>query len=58
MDIHIGRRAISAGTALCVARYFGTTPEFRADLEARYDVDVAKQATQTRIDEEVPPRAA
>jgi plasmid maintenance system antidote protein VapI len=58
MDVHFGRWAISAGSALCVARYFGTTPEFRADLEARYDVDVAKQATQTRIDEEVPPRAA
>ena len=57
-DIVLGRRAISADTALRLARYFGTTPEFWVDLQARYDLDVAKQAAQCRIEEEVEPSAA
>jgi addiction module HigA family antidote len=57
-DIVLGRRAISADTALRLARYFGTTPEFWVDLQARYDLDVARQAAQSRIEEEVAPRAA
>ena len=57
-DIVLGRRAISADTALRLARYFGTTPEFWVDLQARYDLDIAKQAAQSRIEEEVAPRAA
>jgi addiction module HigA family antidote len=31
-DIVLGRWAISADTALRLARYFGTTPEFWFDL--------------------------
>jgi len=57
-DIVLGRRAISADTALRLARYFGTTPEFWVDLQARYDLDVARHAAQRRIEEEVTPRAA
>jgi len=57
-DIVLGRRAISADTALRLARYFGTTPEFWVDLQARYDLDVARQAAQIRIEQEVAPRAA
>jgi len=57
-DIVLGRRAISADTALRLARYFGTSPEFWVDLQARYDLDVAKQTAQRRIEEEVAPRAA
>ncbi len=57
-DIVLGRRAISADTALRLARYFGTTPEFWVDLQARYDLDIARQSAQSRIEEEVAPRAA
>ena len=57
-DIVLGRRAISADTALRLARYFGTTPEFWVDLQARYDLDVARQTLRGRIEEEVEPRAA
>jgi addiction module HigA family antidote len=57
-DIALGRWALSADTALRLARYFGTTPEFWFDLQARYDLDVAEDAAQTRIEEEVAPRAA
>jgi plasmid maintenance system antidote protein VapI len=52
------RAAISADTAPRLARTFGTAPEFWVDLQARYDLDVAKQAAQNRNEEEVAPRAA
>ena len=35
--------AITADTALRLARYFGTTPEFWLGIQARYDVEVARQ---------------
>jgi len=53
MDAHFGYRAISADTALCIARYIGTTSEFWVDLQARYDLDVAKKTAQRRIEEAV-----
>src|SRR3984885_6689655 len=40
-DIVLGRRGISADTAFRLARYFGTSPEFWINLQARYDLDVA-----------------
>ncbi len=35
------KRAISADTALRLARYFNTTPEFWMNLQARYDLQQA-----------------
>jgi addiction module HigA family antidote len=55
-DIVLGRRSISAETALRFARYFGTTPEFWINLQARYDLDVSKEAFGPRIEKEVAPR--
>ena len=40
-EIIKGRRSITADTALRLSRYFGTTPEFRLNLQARYDLEVA-----------------
>ena len=42
-DVVLGRRNISAATAFRLARYFGTTPDFWINLQARYDLkeDVA-----------------
>ena len=37
-DIVLGRRAISADTALRLARYFSTTPEFWVNLQSAYDL--------------------
>ena len=36
-DIARGRRAITADTALRLARYFGTTPQFWMNLQANYE---------------------
>lgn len=57
-DIVLGRRVISGDTALRLARYFGTTPEFWINLQARYDLDAAKRTLRARIEKEVVPRAA
>jgi len=57
-DIVLGRRALTVETALRLARYFGTTPEFWIDLQARYDLEVAKMTLRPRIDREIAPRAA
>ncbi len=57
-DIVLGRRAISADTALRLARYFGTTPEFWINLQSHYDLEIAKEKSRARIEKEVEPRAA
>ena len=48
------RRAITPDTALRLARYFGTTPEFWINLQAAYDLDVAR-LTIAQIHREVHP---
>ena len=57
-DIVRGRRAITTDTALRLARYFGTSPEFWLTLQARWELDVAERDLRKRIDEEVSPRTA
>jgi addiction module HigA family antidote len=57
-DIVLGRRAISADTALRLARYLGTTAEFWIDLQAHYELETAKEALRGRIETEIAPRAA
>jgi addiction module HigA family antidote len=57
-DIALGRRGITADTAFRLARYFGTSPEFWINLQARYDLDVADRTLRRRIEREVAPRAA
>ena len=57
-DIVLGRRAITADTALRLARYFGTSPEFWVNLQAHYDLEVAKQTSRRRIEKEIAPHAA
>ena len=52
----LARRAITADTALRLARFFGTTPEFWANLQAHYDLEVAKATLRPQIDKEVEPR--
>ena len=53
-----GSRAISADTALRLARYFGTTPEFWINLQAHYDLELARDQLAETIDRDVRPRAA
>jgi addiction module HigA family antidote len=52
------QRAITADTALRLARFFGTTPEFWMSLQASYDVKKARQAVGAEINRRVRPRTA
>jgi addiction module HigA family antidote len=57
-DVVLGRRGITADTALRLARYFGTSPEFWVNLQAHYDLEIAGRALGRKIEREVSPRAA
>jgi addiction module HigA family antidote len=53
-----GKRAITADTALRLARYFDTTPEFWLNLQTHYDLVVTSRQAARKIDREVPRMAA
>lgn len=57
-DIVLGRRAITTDTAMRLGRYFGVSPEFWINLQARYDLDVADRTVRRKIEQEVAPRNA
>ena len=40
---------VTADTALRLGKYFGTTPSFWMSLQARYDLEVAEDATAADI---------
>lgn len=52
-EIVHGKRAITADTALRLARFFGTTDRFWLNLQARYDLETGKDALGTRLVREV-----
>ena len=56
-EIVRGRRGITADTALRLARYLGTTPEFWLKLQVHYELRVAKQAKLKEIERAVRPRS-
>jgi antitoxin HigA-1 len=57
-DVVRGKRAITADTALRLARYFKTTPQFWMNLQANYDLEVAQDARGAEIDEQIKPHRA
>lgn len=42
-QIVAGKRAISADTALRLARYFGTSPDLWMNLQKNYELDLARK---------------
>jgi antitoxin HigA-1 len=54
-DILAERRGITSDTALRLARYFKTTPEFWMNMQVRYELDVAEDERAARIEKEVIP---
>ncbi|HET9785139.1 MAG TPA: HigA family addiction module antitoxin [Terriglobales bacterium] len=52
------RRAISSGTALQLARYFGTTPEFWVNLQSQFDLDTVRRREEASVRREVKPLRA
>jgi antitoxin HigA-1 len=47
------RRAITPDTALRLARYFGTTPQFWLNLQTSYDLKITQREVGSRIAREV-----
>jgi addiction module HigA family antidote len=52
-EIVHGKRAISADTALRLGRFFGMSPQFWLNLQARYDLEVTEDLLEDRLDHEV-----
>jgi antitoxin HigA-1 len=57
-EIVHGKRAISADTALRLARYFGTTERFWLNLQGRYDLEVERDRLTEKLDRIRPLRSA
>ena len=53
-----GERSVTADTALRLARFFGTSPEFWITLQAMHDLTKAKHERGRLIERDVHPRAA
>lgn len=56
-EIVLGKRAVTANTALRLARYFGTSPQLWLGLQADYDLDVEQDSLGDTLEQEVRVRA-
>jgi len=54
-EIVLGKRGITADTALRLARYFGTSVEVWMNLQARYEVETARDVEGEIIEREIHP---
>jgi len=56
-EIVHGTRSVTADTALRLGRYFATTPRFWLNLQTHYDLEMAEDRLDGRIEREVVPLA-
>jgi antitoxin HigA-1 len=54
-DIVAERRGITSDTALRLARYFKTSPEFWMNMQVRYELDLAEDEQRSQIERDVRP---
>lgn len=54
-EIVLGKRSITADTALRLGRYFKMSPQFWLGLQMDYDLDVTADGLEKRLDREVKP---
>ena len=52
-EIVLGKRSVTANTALRLGRYFQTSPEFWLGLQAQYDLDLEEDQVGKRLEREV-----
>jgi addiction module HigA family antidote len=57
-EIVHGTRAISANTALRLAKYFGTSPQFWLNLQVHFDLEVEVEKLGKKLNTEVQTRSA
>ncbi len=56
-EIVLGKRGITADTALRLARYFKMSPQFWLGLQMDYELDRAEDALEGRLEREITPLA-
>lgn len=56
-DVVNGRRSITADTAIRLARYFNTSPQFWMNLQNEYDLEVAQDESGGEVERDVHPLA-
>lgn len=54
-EIVLGKRSVTADTALRLARFFGNSPQFWLGLQNQYDLDVTEDRLGKRLEREVRP---
>jgi addiction module HigA family antidote len=54
-EIVLGKRAITADTALRLSRFFSNSPQFWMGLQTQYDLDIAEDQLGRRLEREVRP---
>ena len=52
-EIVLGKRSISADTALRLGRYFRTSPQFWLNLQSRHDLEVESDRLGRSLDEQI-----
>ena len=52
-EIVLGKRGITADTALRLGKFFGMEAQFWMNLQSHYDLEVAKDAIAGKLDREV-----
>lgn len=52
------RRSVTPDTALRLARYFGTSPEFWMDLQTAYELKIIAREIGDKVESEIAPRIA
>lgn len=57
-EIVLAKRGITADTALRLARYFEMTPQFWLGLQMDYELDIAEDALEDRLEREITPMTA
>ena len=48
-EIVHGARSVTADTALRLSRYFGTSPQFWLNLQAKYDLDMVEDGIAAQL---------
>lgn len=57
-EIVLAKRGVTADTALRLARYFEMTPQFWLGLQMDYELDIAEDALEDRLEREITPMTA
>ena len=52
-EIVLGKRSVTADTALRLGKFFSMEPQFWMNLQSHYDLEIAKDAISGKLDREV-----